>query len=100
MEKTILRKLEWNLTVATPYVFLARFIKATVQADKTMENMALFLVETGLMYYPVVVSYSPSLIVAAAVYGAIHTTNKTKTPSWIETLKHYTELIKVSCIVA
>ncbi|GAB2277115.1 hypothetical protein Dimus_011822 [Dionaea muscipula] len=90
MEKTILGKLEWNLTVATPYVFLARFIKATAQADKTMENMALFLAETGLMHYPVVVSYSPSLIAAAAVYGAIHTTNKTKTPSWTETLKHYT----------
>jgi len=34
MEKAILEKLEWNLTVATPYVFLVRFIKATVPSDK------------------------------------------------------------------
>lgn len=30
MEKRILGGLEWNLTVPTPYVFLARFIKASI----------------------------------------------------------------------
>lgn len=30
MEKTILGKLEWTLTVPTPYVFLVRFIKASI----------------------------------------------------------------------
>lgn len=30
MEKRILGELEWNLTVPTPYVFLIRFIKASV----------------------------------------------------------------------
>ncbi|XP_041996675.1 G2/mitotic-specific cyclin-2-like isoform X2 [Salvia splendens] len=30
MEKRILGELEWNLTVPTPYVFLARFIKASM----------------------------------------------------------------------
>lgn len=30
MEKRILGELEWNLTVPTPYVFLVRFIKASV----------------------------------------------------------------------
>ncbi|GMH10332.1 hypothetical protein Nepgr_012173 [Nepenthes gracilis] len=88
MEKSILEKLEWNLTVATPYVFLVRFIKATVPSDKEMENMAFFLAETGLMYYAVVVSYRPSLIAAAAVYAALRTLNRT--PAWTETLKHYT----------
>jgi len=34
MEKEVLGRLEWNLTVATPYVFLVRFIKATVPSDK------------------------------------------------------------------
>ena len=38
MEKEILEKLEWNLTVATPYVFLVRFIKATVPSDKEVTN--------------------------------------------------------------
>jgi G2/mitotic-specific cyclin-B, other len=28
MERTILGKLEWTLTVPTPFVFLVRFIKA------------------------------------------------------------------------
>ena len=30
MEKAILGKLEWTLTVPTPYVFLVRFIKASI----------------------------------------------------------------------
>ena len=34
MEKAILEKLEWYLTVPTPYVFLLRFIKASVSPDK------------------------------------------------------------------
>ncbi|KAL9261947.1 G2/mitotic-specific cyclin S13-6-like protein [Drosera capensis] len=88
MEKAILEKLEWNLTVATPYVFLVRFIKATVQMDGTMENMAFFLAETGLMYYPLMVSFCPSLIAAAAVYAALLTMKKI--PAWTETLGHYT----------
>ena len=33
MEKTILRKLEWYLTVPTPYVFLVRYIKASNTSD-------------------------------------------------------------------
>lgn len=28
MEKNILNRLQWNITVPTPYVFLLRFIKA------------------------------------------------------------------------
>lgn len=34
MEKAILGKLEWYLTVPTPYVFLVRYIKASAPADK------------------------------------------------------------------
>ncbi|KAL6516387.1 hypothetical protein OROGR_019692 [Orobanche gracilis] len=34
MEKAILGKLEWYLTVPTPYVFLVRYIKASIPADK------------------------------------------------------------------
>lgn len=38
MEKAILGKLEWYLTVPTPYVFLARYIKASIPAeDKEVE---------------------------------------------------------------
>ena len=34
MEKTILEKLEWLMTVPTPYVFLVRYVKASVPSDK------------------------------------------------------------------
>uniref|UniRef100_A0A7C9AH39 Uncharacterized protein n=1 Tax=Opuntia streptacantha TaxID=393608 RepID=A0A7C9AH39_OPUST len=88
MEKAILEKLEWNLTVATPYVFLVRFIKATVPSDKKLENMAFYLAENGLMHYQIIVSFCPSLIAAASVYVAMHTLNSGLV--WTETLKHYT----------
>lgn len=35
MEKRILGRLEWNLTVPTPYVFLTRFIKAAATPSET-----------------------------------------------------------------
>lgn len=38
MEKAILGKLEWYLTVPTPYVFLIRYIKASVPADKEVKE--------------------------------------------------------------
>jgi cyclin B len=33
MEKAILNRLQWNLTVPTPYVFLVRFAKAASSSD-------------------------------------------------------------------
>eukprot|EP00257_Ricinus_communis_P007135 XP_002523233.2 cyclin-B1-4 [Ricinus communis] len=88
MEKAILGKLEWYLTVPTPYVFLVRYIKASAPADKEMENMVFFLAELGLMQYPVVIKYSSSLIAASAVYAARSTLDKI--PFWTDTLNHHT----------
>ncbi|KAM4079849.1 hypothetical protein ACJW30_09G146100 [Castanea mollissima] len=85
MEKTILGKLEWTLTVPTPYVFLARFIKASIP-DKELESMVYFLAELGIMHYTI--KYCPSMIAASAVYAARCTLKKT--PTWNETLKRYT----------
>lgn len=34
MEKAILEKLRWYLTVPTPYVFLVRYVKASVSPDQ------------------------------------------------------------------
>lgn len=34
MEKTILGKLGWCLTVPTPYVFLVRYVKASLPSDE------------------------------------------------------------------
>ncbi|RZC77723.1 hypothetical protein C5167_001903 [Papaver somniferum] len=86
MEKSILGKLGWTLTVPTPYVFLVRFIKAAV-ADKKMEHMVYFLAELGLMQYSMIM-FSPSMLAASAVYAARCTLNKT--PLWDETLKLHT----------
>ncbi|XP_059300235.1 G2/mitotic-specific cyclin S13-7-like isoform X3 [Lycium ferocissimum] len=88
MEKTILEKLEWYLTVPTPYVFLVRYIKAAGPSDQEMENMTFFLAELGLMNYMTVISYCPSKLAASAVYAARATLNKS--PRWTDTLKHHT----------
>ncbi|KAM1276285.1 hypothetical protein ACFX13_029527 [Malus domestica] len=88
MEKAILGKLEWYLTVPTPYVFLSRYIKASVSPDVEIKNMVFFLAELGILHYPTIILYSPSLIAAAAVYTARFTLGKV--PVWTETLKHHT----------
>lgn len=53
-----------------------------------MENMVFFLAELGLMQYPTIILYPPSLIAASAVYAARCTLEKS--PFWSETLKHHT----------
>lgn len=56
-----------------------------------MENMVSFLAELGLMHYPTVVRYCPSMIAASAVYAARCMLKKS--PLWTETLKHHTGYI-------
>ena len=50
--------------------------------------MVFYLAELGMMHYPTVVLYCPSLIAASAVLGARSTLERT--PLWTSTLKHYT----------
>ncbi|KAL5134697.1 G2/mitotic-specific cyclin S13-6 [Glycine soja] len=83
MEKIILAKLDWTLTVPIPLVFLLRFIKASVP-DQELENMAHFLSELGLMNYATEM-YWPAMVAASAVFAARCTLNKA--PLWNETLK-------------
>ncbi|KAL2465909.1 Cyclin-B1-2 [Abeliophyllum distichum] len=86
MEKRILGELKWNLTVPTLYVFLVRFIKASL-TDSDVENTVHFLAELGMMNYATLI-YCPSMIAASAVYAARCTLNKA--PLWNETLKLHT----------
>ncbi|PQP95833.1 hypothetical protein Pyn_24399 [Prunus yedoensis var. nudiflora] len=90
MEKAILGKLGWCLTVPTTYVFLVRYIKASSAPsdDELMENMVYFLAELGLMDYSATILYCPSMMAASAVYVARCTLDRT--PFWTETLKHHT----------
>ncbi|KAK6163997.1 hypothetical protein DH2020_000861 [Rehmannia glutinosa] len=89
MEKAILGKLEWYLTVPTPYVFLVRYIKASLPADKEMENMTFFYAELGLTNYSTIINYCPSMLAASAVYAARCTLSRSR-PLWTDTLKHHT----------
>lgn len=51
MEKTILRNLDWYLTVPTPYVFLVRYIKASIPSDK---EVYFFILVVKLFKYQLV----------------------------------------------
>lgn len=110
MEKTILSTLEWYLTVPTHYVFLARFIKASIADQRVrdlllqtgfvsfsnwflfyvfqMENMVHYLAELGVMHYDTTIMFSPSLVAAAAIYAARSALHQV--PIWTNTLKHHT----------
>ncbi|MCL7035219.1 hypothetical protein MKW94_024950 [Papaver nudicaule] len=85
-KNSILSKLEWTLSIPTPYVFLVRFVKAA-KVDKMMENMVYFLAELGLMQYAVIM-FSPSMLATSAVYAARCILSRT--PLWDETLKLHT----------
>lgn len=114
MEKEILNKLQWNMTVPTPYVFLVRFLKAASGDKEVMilelvispmmvvsawlsffetstkmqlEHMAYFFAELALMQYSVIL-YCPSMLAASAVYAALCTLKKS--PLWSERLKRHT----------
>ncbi|XWS58970.1 hypothetical protein CRYUN_Cryun08bG0079900 [Craigia yunnanensis] len=78
-------RLEWTLTVPTPFVFLVRFIKASIP-DEKMENMVYFLAELGMMHYETIM-FCPSMVAASAVYAARCTLNKT--PTWTDPLKFH-----------
>ena len=83
MEKDMLNALKFHLTVPTPYVFAARFLKAAAVsaaaggptagaggADKQAHTVAWYLLELCLPEYSML-KYSPSLLAASAVYTAL-----------------------------
>ncbi|CAM6072331.1 unnamed protein product [Sphagnum tenellum] len=77
MEKTMLNTLQFNLTVPTPYVFVARCLKAAA-ADREekanvlqLEMLTWYLVELCLTEYSMV-KFCPSQVAAAAVYMALN----------------------------
>lgn len=53
-----------------------------------VEDLGYFIAELGLMQYPTVVLYCPSMLTAAAVYAA--DSPLTSASLWTETLKHHT----------
>ncbi|XP_040384026.1 cyclin-B1-3-like [Oryza brachyantha] len=87
-EKSILNKLQWNLTVPTMYMFLVRYLKAAL-GDKELENMTFFYAELALVQYSMLF-YAPSVIAAAAVYAARCTLGLS--PLWNDLLEYHTGL--------
>jgi hypothetical protein len=67
-ESLILNKLQFNMSVPTPFVFMQRFLKAA-QSDKKLEQLSFFLIELSLVEYEML-KFPPSLLAAAAVYTA------------------------------
>ncbi|CAM6044825.1 unnamed protein product [Sphagnum compactum] len=85
MEKSMLNTLQFNLTVPTPYVFVARCLKAAA-ADKELEMVSWYLVELCLTEYSMV-KFCPSHLAAAAVYTAQNTL--ARKPCWGPALQEH-----------
>ncbi|KAJ6336428.1 hypothetical protein OIU78_012929 [Salix suchowensis] len=86
MEKLMVKTLQFNLSVPTPYVFMRRFLKAS-QCDTKLELLSFFIVELCLVEYDML-KYPPSLLAAAAIYTAQCTISGTK--QWSKTNEFYT----------
>ncbi|KAJ8511281.1 hypothetical protein OPV22_001715 [Ensete ventricosum] len=68
MERLIINTLQFNMSVATPYVFMRRFLKAA-DSDKKLELLSFFIIELCLVEYKML-EFRPSLLAAAAIYTA------------------------------
>lgn len=84
MEETILKALEYNVTVPSANVFLVRFLKAG-HADKKIVQLSCFLLDGTLQTYNLL-HYLPSQLAAAAVFIARRTVGRN---AWSPTLLKY-----------
>eukprot|EP00967_Tisochrysis_lutea_P087085 scaffold123074_cov37-Tisochrysis_lutea.AAC.2 len=86
MEGTILNRLQFELSVATPKVFLNRFIKAAQiggVCDPRAASLCHYLCELTLQEYAFL-KYSPSMLAAASLRLALHAAGL---PAWTATLE-------------
>lgn len=86
MEETILKTLEYNITVPSAHAFMVRFLKAA-HADKLMVQLSCYILDGTLQSYNLL-HYLPSQLAAAAVYIARRTVGRN---SWSPTLLKYAE---------
>jgi hypothetical protein len=84
MEGVVLNTLKFDLTVATPLVFLKRFLKAA-KAKEHVSNLAHFFTERMLQEYHML-GYTSSVIAASAVSMALRVSH---CAPWSPTLAHY-----------
>jgi len=95
MESTMLNKLEFNLTVPSVGVFLARFLKAGQVDDVKMTHMAHFIAERTLQELRFA-AYVPSVLAASAVHLARQALHQT--PVWTRSLEHYTQYAEATIV--
>lgn len=85
MEECILKKLQYQITIPSAHVFLARYLKAA-HADKKIWQISCFILDGTLQSYRLL-NYLPSQLAAAAVFVARRTVGKN---AWSPTLLKYT----------
>ncbi|XAR61546.1 hypothetical protein NMG60_11016000 [Bertholletia excelsa] len=86
MEKLMVNKLQFNLSLPTPYAFMRRFLKAA-QSDKKLELLSFFIIELCLVEFEML-KFPPSLLAAAAVFTAQCTLSGYR--KWSKTSESYT----------
>lgn len=89
MEYEMLRKLEFNVTQPSAWVFLNRYAKLA-KADHVTSALARYLIELPLIEYRML-KYSPSMVAAASVYVAFHVLNHGKKMVWADCLQETTK---------
>lgn len=86
MEETVLKALEFKVTIASTHCFLVRYLKAA-HADRKLVWLACFILERTLQEYHML-KYLPSTVASSAIYLARK--NLHRSP-WSPTLVKYTQ---------
>lgn len=91
MEEKMVKKLHYNMTIASTHCFLMRYLKAG-HADRRMVWLASYVCERMLQEYSML-KYLPSMIAACAVLIARKNLGRN---AWSPTLIHYTQFSEPS----
>ena len=86
MEETILKTLQYDITIPSAHAFLVRYLKAA-HADKKIVQLSCYILDGTLQSYNLL-HFLPSELAAAAVYIARRTVGRN---SWSPTLLQYAE---------
>lgn len=84
MEESILKTLEYNVTIPSAHIFLVRFLKAG-HADKKIVQLSCYILDGTLQSYNLL-HYLPSQLAAAAVFIARRVVGRN---AWSPTLLKY-----------
>ena len=86
MEETILKTLEYQITIPSAHAFLVRYLKAA-HADKKIVQLSCYILDGTLQSYQLL-HYLPSQLASAAVFIARRSVGRN---SWSPTLLKYAE---------